>query len=125
MTTTTKYPYVSDWRTANGLTVHRYSILTTDRVIYAAYEARNGHASWMTGPDGEALGQLMSRPLPAEVAAIPVGEARYEACKQDRAKNAAESFAAILAAYPEARDGTRDGFMGEIETTLAVARGAR
>src|ERR1700720_173823 len=65
-----KRDYVSDWRKAGRYSVHRYSIITTDRVIYDCYELGkrwSTHSTWMTGPDGEELGKVTSRSVPKHI----------------------------------------------------------
>jgi hypothetical protein len=73
------------------------------------------HSTTMSGPNGERLGSVMSRVLPAWIEALPVGEARFDACDAHRDANRTEAYAAILAAFPEATDGKRDRLMGTIE----------
>jgi hypothetical protein len=121
--------YVSDWRTVGAYYVHRYSILSTDRVVYAVYEPMTGvlldssHSSMMTHPElGRWVGQVSSRRLPAEVDAIPVGPARWDAIDALRAAQAAECFNAIVGAYPEAARGEFSANRCEFEGTLEQAR---
>jgi hypothetical protein len=111
-----KRNYVSDWRTVGSVYVHRYSILSTDCVVYAAYERLAGHSSMTTHPAlGVWIGEIHSRPLSANVDALPVGPARFAACDAFRAANDVESYKAILAVYPEAASGKRRVGMGQIE----------
>ena len=117
-----KREYVNDWRFQDGYFVHRYSILTTDWVVYAVFETRNGHHSTMTGPNGESLGTVMSRPLPADVDAIPVrvngewNQARFDACDANRDAKAELCYGLIDKAYPGHR-GQRNGH-GDVEGLL-------
>jgi hypothetical protein len=133
--TTTKRNYVNDWRTVevDGRTVyaHRYSILSTDTVIYAAYEdveksaahPFGDHSSLLTHPALDRwVGTVDSKALPIEVDALPVGPARFVACDAFRAANCAIAQRAILLAYPEASKGTARG--PEVTGTLKNARRA-
>lgn len=114
-----KRNYVNVWRTFGDKFVHAYSILTTDRVIVAVYEKNDGHSSFMTHPDlGVWVGQLTARKLPAEIDAIPVGPARFEAIGDWRKANEKEANDAIRAAFP----GVQYFRQGEGETTLDQAR---
>jgi len=129
--TTPKRDYVSDWRKAGRYWVHRYSILTTDRVIYACFElgkqgwALHGapsstHSSWMTGPDGQSLGTVTSRSVPKHIDRIHVGPKRWAALDKWRARLERICYSAIRQAYPESRMGERRH--GEVEMGLADVR---
>lgn len=116
MNTTTK-TRVNDWNQVGTVWVHRYSILTTNCVVYAAYEASEGGAASRTHSSlmshgGTWLGELTSRRLPDAVEALK-GTVRYDACDAFRAANRTEAYAAIVAAFPEAAEGTRRD--GQIE----------
>ena len=102
--------YLNEWKTVevDGRTifVHRYTLaggFGTPHVIFEALEASRvmgGHSTITTTPSGEWVGTLTSRPLPAEIAALPVGPARWAALDAWRAANEAEAYAAIMAAFP-------------------------
>ena len=126
-----KRDYVSDWRRVGRYWVHRYSILTTDRVIYTCLELRRGwgshrlvnesyHSTTMTGPKGEALGSVTSRSVPMHIDRIPVGPKRFAALDKWRARLESICYSAIREAYPESRMGERRH--GEIELGLADVR---
>lgn len=123
--------YLNEWKTVevNGRTifVHRFALAGTGRgtpcVVFEAYEASRvcgEHSTITTLPEGLGgawVGTLTSRPLPAEIAAIPVGPARWAALAAFRAANEAEAYAAIAAAFPVAvriaaarRDGAIEGW---------------
>lgn len=99
-----------------NIIVHSYRVAGTKSLrVYGAYEASSyfgPHSSLLT-IDGQTCGTLQSRRLTAEIDAIPVGPARFEACDAFRAANQAEAYAAIIAAFPEAAEGRRAN--GEIE----------
>ena len=116
---------ISDWKTVGTVHVHRYSVAgTRGTIVYAAYEASavmGKHSSLMHEPSlGGWIGSLHSRPLTANVEALRgASTERNAAC--DALHNAwkEESFAAILAAYPEACLGVRM-WNREIEFTKDV-----
>ena len=122
-TSVPKRDYVSDWRRVGRYYVHRYSILTTDRVIYAVFESGtrwSTHSSWMTGPHGEELGTVTSRSVPKHIDRIPVGPKRWAALDKWRARLERICYSAIREAYPESRMGERRH--GEVELGLADVR---
>lgn len=97
--------------------VTRTPIIGTNCVLFRAYELSAagyfGPHSFLFTIDGKVHGELPSRALPAEIAALPVGPHRWGECDAFRAANEREAYAAILAAYPEAAGGSRR--MGQIE----------
>jgi hypothetical protein len=111
---------VSEWRTLGELFIHAFTVIGREgRVIYETYEPVAGHSTTMTGPGPSfpRLGKLTSRPLPADIEAIPVGQVRWDRLDARRAGLNAESRAAIVSVFPEAAKGHRDHF-GQIEVTL-------
>ena len=119
-----KRDYVSDWRRVGRYYVHRYSIITTDTVVYATFEVGkhwSTHSSWMTGPNGEALGTVVSRALPKHIDRLR-GTTRYAAVDKWHKRLDHIAYKAIRQAYPESRNARERG-MGQIEGTLANARG--
>lgn len=118
--------YANEWKQVGALHIHKYSIISTDRVIYAVFEASalmGRHGSLMSRDGFGWLGQIGSRSLPAEIDAIPVrvadgkwNQARFDAIGAWRAANDAEAYAAIEAAFPETIGCERRN--GEIEGSL-------
>lgn len=102
-------------KTVGSVIVTKHQIIGTKHFVFGAYEASaySGRHSSLLSIDGQCCGSLASRPMPAEIAALPVGPARWEALDEFRAANEAEAYAAIVAAFPEAADGERS--RGEIE----------
>jgi hypothetical protein len=101
--------------------VHRYRIIGTPRWIYEAWEpaGRFPHYGYQTlsfsmFPGGGVMGLIGSRDLPPEIDAVPVGPARWEAIAGWRKSEAARAHEAILAAFPGAAAGTRDGARIEV-----------
>lgn len=122
-----KRDYVSDWRKVRRYSVHRYSILTTDRVIYACYEPMGTHfwgthSSTMSGAKGERLGSVMSRAVPKHIDRVPVGPKRWALLDKWRKNLERICYSAIRQAYPESRLGERRH--GEVEMGLADVRRA-
>jgi len=106
--------------TTQGATfaVHFGNIITTNTWIASVYEKSAGlcgrsHSSFFTGDKVRDLlndqwpGAVASRALPADVDAIPVGEARFAACDKVRAERAILCERAIRAAFPEIADKMR------------------
>lgn len=108
-----KRQYVNDWRPVEkrspitrvlegDFIVQAYSILSTDHVEFAVFEAEDGHSSTRSLPHYGRLGAVQSRPLPADIAAIPLGTPERLAACQARRDGIDEVCAnAIRAAYPE------------------------
>ena len=98
-----------------------YTILGTSIRVYAALEPatidRMGGSHTTISHEagnGWPTGRVGTRRLPAEIEAMPRGEARYAAVRAFQEAEYARAYDAILAAYPEAASGHRD--MGEIRT---------
>ena len=101
---------MNEWKTVevNGRTVyvHRFALaggFGTPHVVFEALEASKvmgAHSEITTTPTGEWVGTLTSRPIPADIEALPVGPARWAALDAFRAANEAEAYAAINAAFP-------------------------
>jgi hypothetical protein len=107
---------MSEHKLVGDVRVTKTRILgTRSLVVYAAYEPSSyfGRHFTLYTIEDVVCGQLSSRRLPADVDAIAVGPARFEAIDAFRADNDAEAYEAILAAYPEAQGGRRRS--GEIE----------
>jgi hypothetical protein len=115
------YPYCSpdneDRITNDGIVVRRYRMLSTQLVIYDAYELTSGafgphHTT--TTIDGRWYGTLHSYvPDNASFHSLPVGEERSQAVTAHYAANDQRSYDAILEVFPEAVNGHRDN--GRIE----------
>jgi hypothetical protein len=110
-------PYISETKVVGDVRVHKASIAgTRNLIVYAAYEPSSyfgPHSSLMT-LDGQTCGSLPSRRLTPELDALPaMTEVRFRAVDAYHQKNCEEAYQAIVAAYPEAKDGRRRA--GEIE----------
>jgi hypothetical protein len=83
--------------------------------IFTAYEASSHfgiHSSLMT-LDGQVCGKLTTRRIPRDVETLrPGSPERLAACDAFWSACEAESYAAIIAAFPEAASGVKD--RGEI-----------
>lgn len=100
----------------NGILVQRWRILSTQFVVYRAYERMSDMGSHQTiqDTDGVWYGTLYSRRDDGAYAHLKGGSvARIAAVHAQYAKNAAEAYDAIVAAFPESADGTRTH--GDIE----------
>lgn len=89
----------------------RYQVLeyrTRDgEVVYSAWEPYTDHGTVFHNGD-EAYGELMSRPLPAELDALPPrSEARIHAVQAWREALRQEAYEAIVALRPAAAAGER------------------
>lgn len=101
-----------------AITVQRFQVIGTPVLVHEAWEAYNGHSS-TTHIDGVRMGKVTSRPLTAELDALPIRSlARLEAVQAFYRDLYREAYAAIVAAFPEAADGRFSH--GEI-TTEAVS----
>lgn len=110
MTTTTKrpnYTNINETRELpNGMTVHRYRIIGTACVDYVALEPLAGHSTISSLLDGRRLGKVATRPLPQALAGMKPGEERARLVRDWHADLYAESYTAIVAAFPEAGAGS-------------------
>lgn len=120
MTNTTKrptYANINETRDLpSGITVQRYRIIGTPMVDYVAMEPLAGHSTICSLHDGRRLGKITTRPLPIALAGMkPGSKDRAELVRGFYDASYAESYAAIVEAFPEAADGTR--CMGMVTTT--------
>jgi hypothetical protein len=99
----------NETRKAGNVTVTRSRVLGTACYVYTAWEpsSATGHGT-VTTIDGAWHGEIGSRRAPEAALALPVGPARWAALDADRAAQYAEAHAAIVAAFPEAAEGTRE-----------------
>lgn len=99
--------------------VKRTRIIGTDQVVYTAWEPYDRHGT-MTTIDGKLYGRIGTRPLTAELDALPRGtRERVLAVDSYHRAQYGEAYDAIVAAYPEAgMDGVYG--MGEIMRTEVV-----
>jgi hypothetical protein len=105
-----KGQHVSEWvPLEGGRWVHKYSILGTSFVDYVVWEPcrneyRDGGAhthNTITFHDGEALGDVCTRDLPAELEALrPSSDERIRAVSAWYRANEDEARAIVLAAFP-------------------------
>ncbi len=102
----------NETRFVGPIAVQRYRIISTNLWIYRAVEPRTTHKSICTidRSDGKCehfgrrydwFGDIGSQELPAEIDALPVGEARYAACVAWRKSESERARIAIEAAFPE------------------------
>lgn len=102
--------------TSTGILVRRSRILSTQCVVYSAWERGSvaGSHSTITSFDGEWYGTLHSRRDDSTFRHLRGGsDERIAAVQAHYAANDAEAYAAILSVFPEAANGERSD--GEIE----------
>ena len=100
----------------NGIIVRRYRILGTPVLCYDAWELAEGWTSHqtMTTMHGVSYGDITSRRNDDTYAQLPGGSPeRIAAVRAHYEATYNASYAAILAAFPEAHNGTRSN--GTIE----------
>ena len=100
----------------NGIIVQRYRILSTQMVVFQAWEVQNsmGEHATITTFDGVWYGTIYSRRDDSTFAHLKGGsDERIAAVRAHYVTNAAEAHTAIIAAFPEAVDGKKVD--GEIE----------
>jgi hypothetical protein len=116
------YPYRTpaneDRTTSNGIVVQRFRILSTQCVVYRAYERTIGGAfgshQTVTTIDGEWYGTLHSRRDDSTYRHLAGGsDERIAAVRAHYNATDAEAYEAILAAFPDAASGKRND--GDIE----------
>lgn len=105
-----KGAYVSEWvALGNGQWIHKYNILGTTIVDYAAWEPYtcsndNGHFtrshSTVTTYAGLSLGDVTMRDIPADMDALPCGDERVNAVRAWYRANEEAARALVLAAFP-------------------------
>lgn len=102
--------------------VHAYRLLGTETWVIAAYEKTDGYASTkhssVTSFDGSnsTYGRITSRRITPEIDALPVGEARFQACAGFRETSKAFAYSLIWGVYPSLLiDGTLRFEDGDIE----------
>ena len=102
--------------TNTSIIVQKYRIIGTNTVCYSAWEPSSytGPHHTLTTIDGKVYGQVSTLRIPPEIDALPCGWDRSDACARWYADQYERSYAAIVAAHPEAAAGVRDG-MGGIE----------
>lgn len=118
------YPYRTPTDEAralpSGIIVRRIRILSTQCVVYSAWEREsvtNTHQT-ITTIDGAWYGTLHSRRDESTFAHLRGGsDERFAAVRAHYAANDAAAYAAILATFPEAAEGRRSD--GEIEVYYA------
>lgn len=82
--------------------VRRYGIVSTPTVVYEAWEVANGHATTTHTDDRGWLGKVTSRPLPAQIAALPGGSQERIAAVANYLRDLRVlAVRAIEAAYPD------------------------
>ena len=102
----------------SGIVVKRSRILSTQFVIYSAWErgATTGTHSTITTIDGAWYGTFHSRRDESTFAHLPGGSPeRIAAVRAHYAANDAAAYEAIITAFPEATEGRRSD--GEIEVS--------
>lgn len=100
----------------NGIIVQRYRILSTQMIVFQAWEMQNsmGEHATITTFDGVWYGTIYSRCDDSTFAHLKGGsDERIAAVRAHYAAKAAEAYTAIIAAFPEAVDGKKVD--GEIE----------
>lgn len=105
---------MSEQRTANGMIVQKVAIIGTSIRDYSAWELTSpvgasmfGHSN-ITTIDGAWYGRVGTRRLTAELDALPAYTSERSAAVQCfHAAQYAEAYCAIVAAFPETKDGSR------------------
>jgi len=110
-------PYIYETKTIGDKVVKKYSILTTNLVVYEAWEPSPSTITaahrTITTMQGEWYGRIGSRNLPPEVEYLPAGSnERIYAVGKWHEDQYEEAYKLILQAFPEAEGGRRS--MGEI-----------
>jgi hypothetical protein len=80
-----------------------YSIITTDLVVFEAFETDAGHSCSRTSPEYGRLGAVRSRPLDPAIDSLPYGDERTRAVDAWHDALDVECEAVIRAAYPNVR----------------------
>jgi hypothetical protein len=96
--------------------VERYNIIGTPFWKYRAWEPLAGHSTITSGPEGRRLGEVRTRPLPAEIEGLPYGDRRIDAVEDWHLEQYREAYRAIRQAFPEASFGKASD--GVIELTF-------
>ena len=111
-------PNVHEIKRVGNKVIEKYSIFTTDFVVYCVWEpsAIMWRHSTITTINGKWYGRIGSRPLPPEMDKIPVGPERLAAVRKWQEDQYQEAYNLIIGAFPEAQAGSRD--MGEITLKL-------
>lgn len=93
---------ISEHRTYQSFTVVAFSIVGTETVEFVAleYGGERTHSAF-TIVDGDSLGYVVSRILPAEINALPYGDLRTSRVGQFHEMLDQVAKAVIFAAYPE------------------------
>lgn len=88
----------------DGKIVQKYSIIGTTLVDYTVWEPSRmmGAHSTITTFDGKWYGSITTRPLPAEIEALPVGsEERSISCNAFFCDNEEEAKAIVRSTFPQ------------------------
>lgn len=83
-----------------GTTVMRNRIIGTDTVVWSAWEPYDGHSA-LTWIDGEKVGRIGTRRLPADLDALPAySDERIRAVRAWHEAQYQDAYAAIIATVP-------------------------
>ena len=109
-----KAPYIHEMKRLGDKVIKKYSVATTDLVVYEAWEpsAIMGKHSTITSIDGQWYGRIGTRYLPPELERLPRGDERSRAVGKWHEDQYEEAYNLIIKAFPEAEAGRRS--MGEI-----------
>lgn len=115
-----KAPYINDIKKVENKIIQRYSILTTDILVYSAWEPSTitGRHSTITSLNNKWYGRIGSRLLPPDINKIPFGPERLAAVEKWHKDQYQEAYSLIIEAFPEAKTGHRD--MGDITLNRSI-----
>ena len=115
-------PYIHETKGIGDKVIKKYSVATTDLVVYEAWEpsAIMGKHNTITSIDGEWYGRIGTRHLPPELEKLPPGPERITAVGKWHEDQYQEAYNLILRAFPEAQAGKRS--MGEITLHWSSSR---
>lgn len=83
-------------------TIITTQIIGTEQRVVTAWEPCDGHTTQRAGDDGERIGEITARPLPAHIEAMAGGSPeRMSAAMDFHAANVKDAYAAIAEVYPE------------------------
>ncbi|MBA7608583.1 hypothetical protein ES703_15761 [subsurface metagenome] len=108
-------PYIHETRRIGDKVVKKYSVATTNLIVYEAWEpsAIMGRHTSITSIDSEWYGRIGTRYLSPELEKLPAGsEERLRAVGKWHHEQYEEAYKLIIQAFPEAEGGKRS--MGEI-----------
>jgi hypothetical protein len=119
--TTRRAPYIHETKRIGDKVIRKYSVATTDLIVYEAWEpsALMGPHATITSIDDKWYGRIGTRRPSAELEALPAGsEERFRAVGKWYEDQYDDAYKLIVQAFPEAGAGRRS--MGEITLHWSV-----